>query len=476
MNIGFTSRAFALLVVVAVLLCRLLPARLRPATVLAASYYFYWQNDGAAALAMLAATLLSFYGARAVRRESLTSAQRRLLLGVVTLLVGYLCFFKIAPFAARLLQTGGRIPLLALLPPLGISYYVFKLVGYLLDVYWEKTEPAADLTTFAAYVAFFPQIVAGPIQRWESFRDQARNLGAVTDETTVLGLRRILLGLFLKIVIADALSAGVDSVYVHPQGVSDAARLLAFYLYPLQLYTDFSGLTNIALGVGLLFGIVGPENFNHPFGAVNIADFWRRWHMSLTSWLTDYVFTPLRIATRTLGNAGLVLSILVNMVLIGLWHGVQETFLLFGLVHAAYLIAFSLSQRSRNRYFKQHAELRPAAAWLGPLLTFHCAAVAFVFFRAGSAGDAWFLLSHLPAPRPDLPARLISALAAIPGGQLGTVVPLAALAVVTWLNAEFIFTRLLKTPRAVRWTAYYVMIALVVMYRQTDSAFIYFRF
>jgi len=177
-------------------------------------------------------------------------------------------------------------------------------------------------------------------------------------------------------------------------GVHGAALLAGFYLFPLQLYADFSALTDIALGIGMMFGIQGPENFNRPFTASSISDFWRRWHMSLTNWLADYVFTPLRMATRSAGTAGLIFSITANMVAIGLWHGLSWGYLMFGLVHAGYLVVDALTTRKRANFFKARPGLHRLGEWTGWLLTFHLVLIALVFFRAHTVSDATWLLSH----------------------------------------------------------------------------------
>jgi D-alanyl-lipoteichoic acid acyltransferase DltB (MBOAT superfamily) len=272
--------------------------------------------------------------------------------------------------------------------PLGISYYSFKLISYLLDVYWGKMEPAQRLIPFAGYVAFFPQIIAGPIQRSEDFLSQVGGAG-----TVLPGILRIAWGLAKKLIIADHLAPAVNYVYTHVTGLHGAWSI-GFYLWPLQLYADFSALTDIAIGTGRLFGIEGPENFNRPFTATTISDYWRRWHMSLTNWLGDYVFTPLRMTTRNLGNLGLVLSLTINMLAIALWHGISWGYFLFGVIHSVYLVADSLSARSRKRLSKQHPQWEGPRHLLGWFITFHCVCLALVFFRAASISDALYLIRH----------------------------------------------------------------------------------
>jgi len=209
------------------------------------------------------------------------------------------------------------------------------------------------------------------------------------------GIGRILFGLFKKVVVADQLAAFVNIGINDVAGSNAGMRLLSFYLFPLQLFTDFSALTDIANGIARLFGIDAPENFEAPFTAASISEFWRRWHMTLTGWLRNYVFTPMLMATRNWGKFGLAFSLAVNMVLIGLWHGFTVAFLVFGLTHAAYLIVDAFTLPYRKRLYKQHPVARGVTSVLGPILTYHQVAAANVFFRAVNFRDGVYLITHL---------------------------------------------------------------------------------
>jgi D-alanyl-lipoteichoic acid acyltransferase DltB (MBOAT superfamily) len=268
-----------------------------------------------------------------------------------------------------------------------------------------------SLVQFAAYVAFFPQIVAGPIQRPEDFFAQLPpHPGRVIEAAP-----RIAWGLCKKLLIADSLAPAVNYVFAHTGELHGAPLWMGMYLFPLQLYADFSGLTDIAIGAGRLFGITGPENFNRPFTASSISEYWRRWHMSLTTWLADFVFMPLRMALRDWGNLGLAAAIAINMVAIGLWHGLAATFLVFGLLHASFLVADVFTARARSRFFKRHREWDRPATVLGCILTFHLVALAMVFFRAAHVADAVRLVSGLFAGFPSL--QLLRTVVAATGGR-----------------------------------------------------------
>lgn len=379
----YISVEFLVYLTALTLLYRVCPVRWRNWLLLAASYAFYCTWSVTAAAALAAVTVLTFLAGKSAGGVESPQRSRIVSLFTVSMLTGYLVFFKIVAIVPGAGPTRWMMPL-------GLSYYTFKLISYVLDIYWGKMTPETRFINFAAYVAFFPQIVAGPIARPNDFLVQLPPL-----RTSVYqGIPRIAWGLTKKLLIAENLAPAVNYIFNRVTALHGAELLAGLYLFPLQLYADFSGLTDIAIGIGLLFGIESPENFNRPFTASSISDYWRRWHMSLTTWLVDYLFTPLRIATRAAGNAGLAFSIAVNMIAIGLWHGLTWGYFAFGLLHAFYLVIDALTIRRRSRFFKLHPRLDRPATYLGCLLTFHLVAIALVFFRAQTIGDAVWLLSH----------------------------------------------------------------------------------
>jgi D-alanyl-lipoteichoic acid acyltransferase DltB (MBOAT superfamily) len=206
---------------------------------------------------------------------------------------------------------------------------------------------------------------------------------------------RIALGLFKKLLIADRIGVALNAVYGQVHGFTGAPLLVTFYLFPIQLYADFSGLTDIAIGSALLFGIESPENFYRPFSATNISEYWRRWHISLTGWTSDYVFTPLRMATRNWARIGLVFSICANMMTVALWHGISWTFIAFGAAHSIFVSADALTTKPRKAFFKANTLWKSWAGWFGPILTFHLVAFGMVFWRAKTVPDALWILTHM---------------------------------------------------------------------------------
>jgi D-alanyl-lipoteichoic acid acyltransferase DltB (MBOAT superfamily) len=373
-----------LFVALGLVLYRICPARYRAAVLLILSYVFYCTWNVHAALWLAGVTLFTFFGARLAANPKAQERTKWLFVVLVVLLTGYLVFFKLAAIAA--VPSVERIAL-----PLGVSYYTFKLISYVLDCYWDKIEPETRIVPFASYVAFFPQLMGGPIQRAENYLPQLPPMRLSIAE----GLPRIVWGLFKKTAVADQLGLTVNYVYANVRSLHGAQLLAGFLLFPLQLYADFSGLSDIAIGLGLLFGIRAPENFNRPFTASTITEFWRRWHMTLTGWLGDYVFTPLRMATRNAGTASVVFSITVNTVAIGLWHGFTWGYFVFGHVHSVYLVTEALTSKMRSRFFRTNPSFDIWGSRLGSVMVFFLATIAFVFFRAVHVSDAAWGLVHV---------------------------------------------------------------------------------
>jgi alginate O-acetyltransferase complex protein AlgI len=450
---GFLSVDFFVLLPLAVVLFHLAPLGWRRQVLLVYSYLFYATWSVGYAGLLLLTSLLVFALARRIEAATTDRDKRRpLVLGVVALAVT-LGLFKYAPAA------GGAFA--RLLVPLGISYYTFKLVSYLVDVYWEKVPAERDLVSFLLFPAFFPQILSGPIQRAKDFLPQLKPQPVAAAFITS-GLRLMLFGLFKKLVIADRLALMVNRVFDAPQSYSSLGLLLGCYGFAVQVYADFSGLTDLAIGMGRLFGIESPQNFNSPFYAPNIQEFWRRWHITLSCWLTDYVFTPLRLLFRGLGNLGLVLAITVNMVAIGLWHGPRATYVAFGLVNALYMVVSALTLKARNRFFKSRRRLAALRVVTAPLLTFHLVVLVFAVMRANTLADFGYIATHvLPRHGGDLSLRGLG----ISFNQIYFAV--AALPIMEGIHLakhRGLLQRWVPAlPTGVRWVGYYVLILLIVL-------------
>jgi alginate O-acetyltransferase complex protein AlgI len=471
------SFRYAAFVLVTAFVFHLSPVKVRPITLCAASLLLYGFYSPVSAGVLLIATVGVFVGARALDTAEVQGTRRRILLTTVLLaLLSYLFLIKLLPI---LHEHGRALSTRYFLVALGVSYYTFKLMGYAIDVYWRKYPAWTDPMGFVAFATFFPQLPAGPIQRAYEFELPADE--RTTAELMRFGFRRILLGIVKKTIIADqigAMMAYIDGL--QPQFSN--LNWIAACLYALQLYFDFAALSDIAIGTAAVFGIRSPENFAHPFFAPSMTQFWRRWHMTLTFWLTDYAFTPLRMATRNLGNWGLVLSITVNMVLIGLWHGLGFGFLVFGLIHSVYLIADSLTGGARRRYYRKHPFADKFTNVIGPFLVFGMVAFSLIFFRAVTLPNTLYQLRHIA----DGLKAPLSSLQTFYYGFSRLRCGLVGLATI-WLelggymrsrNSKFmaLFPRFSALPAAVRWAVYYVAIATAATLHQQSVHFIYVQF
>lgn len=472
---AFLSVDFFLVLPLAVLLYHATPLKWRPSCLLGLSYLFYATWSLPYALLLLVVSVIVQRLGLKIEAASEDSAQKRYLaVGVVAL--GLLLFaFKYAP------SLSGRLS--SLVVPLGVSYYTFKLISYLVDVYWEKIPAERDMVAFLLYPVFFPQIVSGPIQRARDFLPQVKAAEAVDPSFMASGLRWILFGLFKKFVIADRLALFVNRIFDDPHSYGSVALLLAIYAFAIQLYADFSGLTDFAIGISRLFGIDSPQNFAAPFYAPNIQEFWRRWHITLTSWLTDYVFTPLRLAFRNRGDAGLALAISVNMVAIGAWHGAQWTFVVFGVVNALYMVLSAFTLKPRNRFFKRHPTLAAVRRVTGPLVTFHLVAFALILFKTTTLADAAYVFSHA-LPIDLLGQSRMALLESLRGLGFSffqiywAVLAIPFVEAVQWIHRRGLLSRVFYArPTWVRWSVYYAGILAILLVGELEAReFIYANF
>jgi D-alanyl-lipoteichoic acid acyltransferase DltB (MBOAT superfamily) len=374
-----------------------LPPKCRPWLLLGYSYTFYWWWKPAYAVLLALATLLVYSAGALLPSFRSDRGRRAFFWSAIAGLVALLAFFKYLkachPWLIAYLPSDWHLTsdrAASLIIPLGISFYTFKMIAYLADVYLERDEPERSLVALAAHFAFFPHVLSGPIQRSRDFVEQVREPTSLQSRLVLDGMLLIAFG-FLRKLVADLIDPLIEPVFREPRHFRGIVCLLSAYLFTAQLYLDFSGYTSIALGIGNLFGIRAPENFQAPLLACNVQDFWQRWHRTLTTWLKDYVFLPLCMTFRSLKQAGVVLAVVVNMVLIGIWHDFKATFVIFGLLHALFLATFLLTASLRKRFLAPV----PFAGVLGWLVTFHLVVLAFVYFRAPTIADANLLLKNL---------------------------------------------------------------------------------
>ena len=364
--------------------------------------------------------------------------------------------------------------LLKVILPVGISFYTFQALSYSIDVYRGKIEPTKDIIAFFAFISFFPQLVAGPIERATNLLPQFLKKREFNYDTAVDGMRQILWGLFKKIVVADNCAVYVDNVFSSYQTQSGSTLLLAAIFFTFQIYGDFSGYSDIAIGTAKLFGIRLMRNFNVPYFSRDIAEFWRRWHISLTTWFRDYVYIPL--GGSRVSKAKVIRNTFVIFLLSGFWHGANWTFIAWGAYHAILFLPLILTGKNR-KYTNQIAEGRilPTIKEVGQiLLTFFLAVVGWIIFRAESIGQAWeyvcgmFNMSILTIP---VFKKLAFRLAIF----------ICIMLIVEWLQRKkehgLVFLSQIK-PLIIRCVIVVIIIEFILVFKVAamPSQFIYFQF
>jgi len=431
--------------------------------VLVASYAFYMAASWKFGLLLGVVTLGNQLAAVWLARTAGERERKSIVALAVVLDLGVLAAFKYYGFFAHEINgvlgdlgLGLSMPLVAIAIPLGVSFYVFQAISYVVDVYRGVIERGATIDV-AIYLSFFPHVVAGPIVRAREFLPQLEKPRDPRDVAVGAAVVLIAVGLVKKVAIADTLAREVvDPVFAVPEAYAAPDVWLAAYAYAVQIYCDFSGYTDIAIGVALLMGFVFPQNFRAPYRATTIREFWRRWHITLSRYLRDFLYIPLggnrggRIATAR--------NLMATMVLGGLWHGAAWTFVLWGTIHGGVLVA---EHQLGDRW-------RPPA-WLGWLLTFHVVVFAWVFFRAGDLATATSFLERLTAGGDAtlVTAPIVAIIAAVIAVQLLPPAPLARMR----LGVE----SLRPAPLGVGLAAVVLLVAATVP-AQGVPPFIYFQF
>jgi D-alanyl-lipoteichoic acid acyltransferase DltB (MBOAT superfamily) len=490
----FISLDYGLFFPLAVLVYYAAPAHQRWAVLVAVSAAFLaWAGVAALAIAIGLAVVNYFLGI-AIEKHADTRRASFLLLLALFCNVGVLAFFKygglfdygsefgtgldgMGVFFGASATSSHWAPLL----PLGISYYVFQLISYDLEIYWGRAPAARHLGHLVASILFFPKLVAGPIERPHHFIPQLAAAKPFSAEDITIGLKLIGWGLFKKCVIADRMALIVNPVFETPHDYSGLALLIMIVLYPLQVYNDFSGYTDMALGSARCLGLEICPNFNHPFSARSLTDFWRRWHISLSSWTNDYIFRPLSayaLLNTSRRKTGLFFSITSAFFVLGLWHGATWNFVLFGLMHGVAVSFEALTQRSRARLWLWAKLPERVADRLANVATLTFYALSCVVFATGSIGDAVYMLGRAfggvdSFTRGDVSAfqdhtYRLAVLAMIAVVLLAVRRMSVGTSISEWLSTKSLWWR---------WSAYYAVIAAIFVLGEFDvKDFVYVQF
>ncbi len=449
--------------------------------IVAASYLFYgWWDWRFLSLILFSSLVDYFVGIGLLKQENRT--KRKILLWTSILVnLGFLGFFKYYNFfldnfitAFSLFGTDIKANSLNIILPVGISFYTFQTMSYSIDVYKRKLEPTKDFIAFSAFVSFFPQLVAGPIERATHLLPQFYKKRTFDYSKAVDGMRQILWGLFKKIVIADNCAEFANQIFNNSADMNGSTLVLGALFFTFQIYGDFSGYSDIAIGTSRLFGFDLMRNFNFPYFSRDIAEFWRRWHISLSTWFRDYLYIPLGGSRG--GTWMKVRNTFAIFIVSGFWHGANWTFIVWGALNAVYFLPLLLTNNNRNHLETvAQGKLFPNIKELSfMLLTFGLTVFAWIFFRANNIGHAIGYISEILSP----------SLFSIPkfagmGRALTTIILVAIFVLVEWKGREgqYAISNLgIKWKRPLRYAMYYAIIIAIFWFGGKEQQFIYFQF
>ncbi|MDZ4858689.1 MAG: MBOAT family O-acyltransferase [Candidatus Hydrogenedentes bacterium] len=480
----FNSLHFAAFFPVVVCAYFLLPHRLRWMLLLAASYYFYGSWSWKYLALLLLTTSVDWFAGVRMGATTHTGRRRAWLITSLVCNLGVLFAFKYynffvdsAQLAAAALGLSIPVSVIEVLLPVGISFYTFQSISYTVDVYRGTTAPQRHFGKFALFVAFFPQLVAGPIERSWHLMPQIDIHKRFDWNRIRSGVLLMLAGFFKKIVIADRLAIYVDAVYNDPAAYEGWPIVIATYLFAFQIFCDFSGYSDIAIGSARVLGFDLMKNFQRPYFATSVTDFWHRWHISLSTWMRDYLYIPLggnRVAPRRV-----YFNLFIVFVLSGLWHGAHWKFIWWGALHGLYICAGRYFPTSRRTLITRviGTEASPLRRVFQVIVTFHLVLFAWMFFRANSVTDVYVLIVRAAS---GLGASASTIFDPLPATELGiAIVALCLLEAVHLLQERGIHIeeRLVALPRPARWAIYYSLAFTVLFFGKfTSQQFIYFQF
>jgi D-alanyl-lipoteichoic acid acyltransferase DltB (MBOAT superfamily) len=435
---------------------------------------------------LLLVIAITYFTGIGIDRSASPPARRRLLWGGICANLLILVLLKYLPFLTQNLNVllkqvspGIVVPVSRAIVSIGVSYYVFQAISYLVDIYLEVEKPERHFGLFALHMSFFPKLLQGPIERGGDLLPQLRQPYRFDYDNARSGLLLFAWGLFKKVVVADRLAQFVNPVYDNVHAHQGLALVVATYCFSFQIYCDFSGYTDMALGSARLFNIRLTQNFSTPYFATSIADFWRRWHISFSRWILDYIFRPLQMSLRDWRTAGTALALVVTFLISGLWHGATWTFIVWGGVHGFMLAASVISKPVQKSIHKSLGiEKSGALKLFHVFVTFHLVSFAWIFFRTGTLVDSFYVIRELPHGLVDLLQGKIGTASYV--GVEGFVRAIACIATV--LVVDFIqYTkrdfRITDCNVVTRWAVYCSLLLAIMFFSVYDNnKFIYLMF
>jgi len=449
--------------------------------IVAASYLFYGWWDWRFLSLILFSTVVDYTVGRKLRIEENQTKRKILLWTSILVNIGFLGFFKYYNFfldnfitAFSFFGTEIKANSLNIILPVGISFYTFQTLSYTIDVYKRKLEPTKDFIAFSAFVSFFPQLVAGPIERATHLLPQFYKKRTFEYSKAVDGMRQILWGLFKKIVIADNCAEFANQIFNNSADLNGSTLVLGALFFTFQIYGDFSGYSDIAIGSSRLFGFDLMRNFNFPYFSRDIAEFWRRWHISLSTWFRDYLYIPLGGSRG--GTWMKVRNTFAIFIVSGFWHGANWTFIVWGALNAIYFLPLLLTNNNRNNLETvAQGKVFPSIKELSfMMLTFGLTVFAWIFFRANNIGHAISYISEILSASLFLVPKFSEM-----GRALTTIILVAIFILVEWKGREeqYAIAHLgIKWKRPLRYAMYYAIIIAIFWFGGKEQQFIYFQF
>ena len=449
--------------------------------IVVASYFFYAYWDWRFLGLILFSTCVDYVVGRKLKNEVKVTHRKIWLWTSVIVNIGLLGFFKYYNFflenfvdAFSFFGNEFQAKSLHIVLPVGISFYTFQTLSYTIDVYKRKLEPTKDFIAFAAFVSFFPQLVAGPIERATRFLPQFDKRRVFNYSKAVDGMRQILWGLFKKIVIADNCAEFANQIFNNSSEMNGSTLALGALFFSFQIYGDFSGYSDIAIGVSRLFGFDLMKNFAFPYFSRDVAEFWRRWNISLTTWFRDYVYIPLGGSRG--GQWAMLRNILIIFIVSGFWHGANWTFIIWGMLNALYFIPLAITKNNRNylTVVAQGKTLPSLKEFALMVVTFSLITFSWIFFRADNLTHAITYIGDIfSSGLFNVPQFLGMRRASM------TMILVVVFLVIEWQgrDQEYAIAKLgLTWKRSMRFAMYYAIIAAIYVFSGKEQQFIYFQF
>lgn len=461
----------------------------RNLVILISSYIFYGWWDWRFLFLIAISTIVDFYVGKAIRREKNKKSRKRFLFVSLAVNLGLLVYFKYTNFfvdtfieSFRLFGKTLEVSTLNIILPVGISFYTFQTLSYTIDIYRKRFKPTDDLIAFAAFVAFFPQLVAGPIERASHLLPQFFKRHKFNYTLVKSGLLLIAFGLFKKMVIADRAAQYVNEVYNNPLNYEGIETILATVLFAFQIYCDFSGYSDIAIGAARTMGFDLMKNFDSPYLSKSITEFWRRWHISLSTWFRDYVYIPLGGSRN--GEYKTYFNLFIVFLVSGLWHGAAMTFVIWGAIHGVIIVVEKATSKNRAILFQKLSFTKENISnkLFFVAITFVIVCFAWVFFRANTFTDSIIILkSFFTNNFNELFGERLYLIGLKENEFLLLVVSIIGLIFIEWLHRKKSLFKIFNRQGLIfRWTVYFVIALFIAIFgvygESVASEFIYFQF